>query len=159
MTRWWKWSVAGLALGLVAGAPQRLLAQQMDHTGPGKMAMDTSHMAAMKAHMDSMDAMDARMDSLVRKMNASTGSRRTEAMAAVIREMAAAQHAMHQHMREAMRGMMQGSDSGMSCGAPGASCPMNHMGGEHNHGQMGGMPGPQRTMPCDSMGARGQHRP
>jgi hypothetical protein len=92
--------------------------------------MDESMMARHKEMMAKMDAMDARLDDLVKKMNASKGSRKVDATAAVVDElvsqrkqmrqqMMAIQPEMMRHMMEHMRmGMMKGMMESME------QCPM-----------------------------------
>lgn len=57
----------------------------------------------MERHAREMDSLDWRLDSLVQRMNASTGNARTAAMAAVITELVSQRRAMHAHHREMMR--------------------------------------------------------
>ena len=59
--------------------------------------------AMMQQHMRQMDSLDLRLDSLVERMNRSSGSRKQDAMAAVITELVAQRRAMHAHHREMMR--------------------------------------------------------
>jgi len=56
------------------------------------------------------DALNRRLDSLVARMNGATGSRKVDAMAAVITELVAQRRAMRAHHREMMHapGMMHG---------------------------------------------------
>lgn len=98
--------------------------------GMDEKAMDESMMAHHKEMAAKMEAMDARLDALVQKMNSATGSRKTDAVAAVINElvaqrkqmrdqMMAMQPEMMQHMAAHMRlGMMKGMEDCMS------KCPM-----------------------------------
>jgi hypothetical protein len=64
----------------------------------------------MQQHAREMDSLDARLDSLVNRMNRSTGNARMEAMAAVLTELVAQRRAMRTHHREMMDGpgMMHG---------------------------------------------------
>ena len=114
--------------------PSPPAAQKMEMPGkPGMMdekMMDESMMAHHKEMMAKMEAMDARLDELVKKMNAATGSKKTDAVAAVINELVAQRKQMHEqmmamlpemmkHMMAHMRmGMMKGMDDSM------AKCPM-----------------------------------
>jgi hypothetical protein len=80
--------------------------------------------------MAKMEAMDARLDELVKTMNATTGSKKTNAVAAVLNEliaqrkqmrddMMAMQPEMMKHMMAHMgMGMMKGMEESM------AKCPM-----------------------------------
>jgi hypothetical protein len=95
----------------------------------GKMT-EESMMAHHKEMMAKMEAMDARLDDLVKKMNAATGSRKSDAVAAVVNELVAQRKQMREqmmgmmpemmkHMSDHMRrGMMKGMDDSM------AECPM-----------------------------------
>jgi hypothetical protein len=102
---------------------------------PGKHGMmgekmDDSMMAHHKEMMAKMEAMDARLDELVKKMNAATGSKKSDAVAAVVNElvtqrkqmrddMMAMAPEMMKHMMAHMRmGMMKDMDDSM------AKCPM-----------------------------------
>lgn len=100
---------------------------------PGMMdekTMDESMMDHHKEMMAKMEAMDARLDELVKKMNAATGSKKTDAAAAVINELVAQRRQMRDHMMamqpEMMKhmmahmrmGMMKGMEDSMS------KCPM-----------------------------------
>jgi P2-related tail formation protein len=62
-------------------------AQKMEMTGkPGMMdekLMEESMMAHHKEMMAKMEAMDARLEELVKRMNAATGSKKPDAVAAV----------------------------------------------------------------------------
>ena len=66
-------------------------AHKMEMSGkPGMMdekKMDESMMAHHKEMMAKMEAMDARLDELVKKMNAATGSKKPDAVAAVVNEL------------------------------------------------------------------------
>ncbi len=63
-------------------------AHKMEMPGkPGMMdekMLDESMMAHHKEMMAKMEAMDARLDELVKRMNAATGSKKPDAVAAVI---------------------------------------------------------------------------
>ena len=127
-------SLAGAATLWAQQPPPPPTAQKMEMQGkPGMMddkIMDESMMAHHKEMMAKMEAMDARLDDLVKKMNAATGSRKTDAVAAVVNElvaqrkqmrehMMAMQPEMMQHMMAHMRtGMMKGMEESM------AKCPM-----------------------------------
>jgi DNA repair exonuclease SbcCD ATPase subunit len=109
-------------------------AQKMEMPGmPGMMdekMMEESMMAHHKEIMAKMEAMDSRLDDLVKKMNTAKGSRKADAVAAVVNElvaqrkqmreqMMAMQPEMMKHMMEHMRmGMMKGMEDSM------AKCPM-----------------------------------
>jgi hypothetical protein len=109
-------------------------AQKMETPGkPGMMdekKMDESMMAHHKEMMAKMEAMDARLDELVKKMNAATGSKKSDAVAAVINELVVQRKQMREHMMamqpEVMKhmmahmrmGMMKGMEDSMS------ECPM-----------------------------------
>jgi hypothetical protein len=54
--------------------------------------------------MSMMDSADARLDRLVGTMNQATGSRKVQAMAAVINEMVAQRKTMRAHARQMMMG-------------------------------------------------------
>lgn len=103
--------VTVLALACASG----LAAQQPGgHPGPGPRHGTDSAGARMHAmmqqHAREMDSLDARLDSLVNRMNRSTGNARVDAMAAVITELVAQRRAMRAHHREMMHapGMMHG---------------------------------------------------
>jgi hypothetical protein len=49
------------------------------------------------------DSADTRLDSLVRAMNAASGNRKVDAMAAVINELVDQRRMMHEHMQGMMR--------------------------------------------------------
>src|SRR6185369_452263 len=72
-------------------APPPPAAQKMEMSGkPGMMGkMDESMMAHHKEMMAKMEAMDARLDELVKKMNAASGSRKVDAVAAAVNEIVA----------------------------------------------------------------------
>jgi Spy/CpxP family protein refolding chaperone len=122
------------AVTLSAQEPPPPAAQKMEMPGkPGMMdekMMEESMMAHHKEMMAKMDAMDARIDDLVKSMNAAKGSKKPDAVAAVINElvaqrkqmreqMMAMQPEMMKHMMAHMRmGMMKGMEDAM------AKCPM-----------------------------------
>ena len=111
-------------------------AQKMKMEMPGKPGMmdekmmDESMMAHHKEMMAKMEAMDARLDELVKTMNAATGTKKTNAVAAVVNELVAQRKQMREqmmsmqpemmkHMMAHMRmGMMKGMEDSM------AKCPM-----------------------------------
>ena len=129
-------------------SPSTPPSQKMEMQGkPGMMdekMMEESMTAHHKEMMARMEAMDARLDELVKKMNASTGSKKTDAVAGVVNELVAQRKqmreqmmAMHpemmKHMMAHMRmGMMKGIEDSMSkCPmmksmAPGKDAPSEH---------------------------------
>jgi hypothetical protein len=125
---------AAVTLWAQQPTPPPPAAQKMEMPGkPGmmdEMKMDESMMAHHKEMMAKMEAMDARLDELVKKMNAAKGSKKADAVAAVVNElvaqrkqmrehMMAMQPEMMKHMMEHMRmGMMKGMEDSMS------KCPM-----------------------------------
>lgn len=109
-------------------------AQKMEMPGKpamtdGKMSED-SMMAHHKEMMAKMAAADARLDELVKTMNAATGSKKTNAMAAVINELVAQRKQMREDMMamqpEMMKHMMAHMEAGMAKGMEEsmAKCPM-----------------------------------
>lgn len=113
---------------------------------PGMMddkAMDDSMMARHKEMMAKMDAMDARLDDLVKKMDAAKGSRKADAVAAVVSELVRQRQEMRRQMMamqpEMMHHMMEHMRSGMAKGM--MDCPMmkdmegktGHEHSEHHH--------------------------
>jgi hypothetical protein len=98
-------------------------AQKMKMEMPGKPGMmdekmmEDSMMAHHKEMMAKMEAMDARLDELVKTMNAATGSKKTNAVAAVINELVAQRKQMREHMMamqpEMMKHMMAHMGMGM----------------------------------------------
>src|ERR1017187_833535 len=122
------------AMTLWAQQPTPPAAQKMEMPGkPGMMdekMTEESMIAHHKEMMAKMEAMDARLDELVKKMNAATGRKKPDAVAAVINElvaqrkqmreqMMAMQPEMMKHMMAHMRmGMMKGMEDAMS------KCPM-----------------------------------
>ena len=109
-------------------------AQKMETPGkPGTMdghMSEESMMAHHKEMMAKVEAMDARLDELVRKMNAATGSKKTDAVAAVINELVAQRKQMREQMMamqpEMMKHMMAHMEAGMIKGMEEsmAKCPM-----------------------------------
>ena len=122
------------AMTLWAQEPPPPVAQKMEMPGkPGMMDEKMTEESMMARHtemMAKMEAMNARLDDLVKKMNAATGSKKTDAVAAVINElvaqrkqmqaqMMAMQPEMMKHMMGHLRmGMMKGMEDAMS------KCPM-----------------------------------
>jgi hypothetical protein len=105
-------------------------AHKMEMSGkPGMMdekKMDESMMAHHKEMMAKMDAMDARLDDLVKKMDAAKGSKKADAVAAVVNELVAQRKQMREHMMtmlpEMMKHMMEHMQMGMMKGM--MECPM-----------------------------------
>jgi hypothetical protein len=95
---------------------------------PGMMC--ESMMAHHKEMTAKMEAMDARLDDLVKKMNATTGKGKPDAVAAVINELVAQRKQMREHMMamqpEMMKHMMEHMKMGMMKGMEDsmAKCPM-----------------------------------
>ncbi len=92
--------------------------------GPGAAGSCGDMCAAMMARMDSANA---RLATLVEAMNAAKGSKKTDAMAAVINAMAQDRlemQSMMKMMHEHMMGMMHGGMGGMGAGGcqPGMPC-------------------------------------
>jgi hypothetical protein len=95
--------------------------QKMDMSGkPGMMDEKTTEepmMAHHKEMMARMEAMDARLDELVKKMNTTTGSKKTDAVAAVVNELVAQRKQMREQMMamrpEMMKHMMAHMRMGM----------------------------------------------
>ena len=122
------------AATLWAQAPPPPAGQKMEMPDkPGMMdekMIEESMMAHHKEMMAKMDAMDARIDELVKSMNVAKGSKKPDAVAAVINEMVAQRKQMREqmmamqpemmkHMMAHMRmGMMKGMEDSM------AKCPM-----------------------------------
>ena len=92
----------------------------------GRKKMDESMMAHHKEMMAKMDAMDARLDDLVKKMDAAKGSKKADAVAAVVNELVAQRKQMREHMMtmmpEMMKHMMEHMRMGMMKGM--MECPM-----------------------------------
>ena len=76
-----------------------VLAAQQREQRPGRDSMAVMMGRNMEQAMDSMNT---RLDSLVRRMNASTGNAKVNAMAQVINELVTQRRAMHQAMRRMM---------------------------------------------------------
>ena len=125
--------LAALTLPAQQPAPAPPAAQKMEMPGkPGMMdgKMDESMMAHHKEMMAKMEAMDARLDELVKKMNAATGSKKSDAVAAVVNELVTQRKEMRDHMMamapEMMKHMMAHMRMGMMKGMEDsmATCPM-----------------------------------
>jgi hypothetical protein len=107
-------------------------AHKMEMPGkPGTMDMTCeSMMAHHKEMMAKMDAMDARLDGLVKKMDAAKGSKKADAVAAVVNELVAQRKQMREHMMtmqpEMMKHMMEHMKMGMMKGVEDSmsKCPM-----------------------------------
>lgn len=105
---------------LIGLAGSLLLASGASAQEPGRQQGDT--MNAMRGRpmtgemmMSMMDSADARLDRLVSTMNKTTGSRKVQAMAAVINELVAQRKMMRMHAMQ----MMMGRDGMMGNGAGG----------------------------------------
>lgn len=104
--------------------------QKMEMPGTPGMAnekkMDESMMTRHREMMAKMDAMDSRLDDLVKRMNAATGSKKPDAVAAVINELVAQRKQMREQMMamqpEMMMHMMEHMRMGMMKGM--MECPM-----------------------------------
>jgi predicted transcriptional regulator len=122
------------AMTLWAQEPTPPAAQKMEMLGkPGMMdenMTEESMMAHHKEMMAKMEAMDARLDGLVTRMNAATGSKKADAVAAVINELVAQRKQMREQMRamqpEMMKHMMAHMRMGIMKGMEDsmAKCPM-----------------------------------
>ena len=90
---------------------------QQRHQGDSTKAMQGRQMDRPMMQQKVQEA-DARLDGLVSQMNRTTGSKKIQAMAAVINELVAQRKQMHQRMGQMMEsGMMEraqpaGADSG-----------------------------------------------
>lgn len=84
-------------VGVVCSAPA-IQAQQPQGKPPGTGMMMV------------MDSLDHRLDSLVGRMNRTSGNQKISAMAAVINELVAQRKAMHSHMQQAQSHMQQMMD-------------------------------------------------
>lgn len=105
---------------LIGLASSFLLATGVSAQQPGQQHGDTAN--AMRGRpmaggmmMSMMDSADARLERLVSTMNKTTGSRRVQAMAAVINELVAQRKTMRTHARQ----MMMGPDGMMGNGMGG----------------------------------------
>ena len=100
-------------------------AQKMEMSSKPGM-MDDSMMAHHKEMMAKMDAMDARLDELVKKMDATKGGKKVDAVAAVVSEFVAQRKEMRQQMMamqpEMMKHMAEHMQTGMMKGL--MECPM-----------------------------------
>jgi hypothetical protein len=125
-------SLFGASISLSAQQPTPLPppAGKMEMGGkPGMMdekKMDESMMAHHKEMMAKMEAMDSRLDDLVKKMNAAKGSKKVDAVAAVVSELVSQRKEMRQQMMtmqpEMMKHMMEHMRMGMMKGM--MECPM-----------------------------------
>ena len=113
---------------LIGLAGSLLLASGASAQEPGQQHGDT--MNAMRGRpmtgemmMSMMDSADARLDRLVSAMNKTTGSRKVQAMAAVIDELVAQRKMMRMHAMQ----MMMGRDRVMGDGAGGGRKMMQNM--------------------------------
>ena len=107
--------VGAVTLWAQQPTPPPPAAQKMEM--PGKPGMtdekmsEESMMAHHKEMMAKMEAADARLDELVKTMNAATGSKKTNAVAAVINELVAQRKQMRDDMMamqpEMMKHMME----------------------------------------------------
>lgn len=121
---------------LMLAAP--VLAAQQPQPGPGRPA----NTAMAQQRMRMMDSLNVRLDTLVSRMNQTTGAKKVAAMAEVITELVAQRKQM-QHMR----GMMQ-SGRGM----------MMPMGEAPAPGESGRPPAPGDSPGADSA-AHEEHHP
>jgi hypothetical protein len=97
--------VLGVALAATVAWTSGLAAQQPGgHSGHGGPRGSDSAAAMMQRHGREMDSLDARLDSLMTRMNRSTGAARVDAMAAAITELVAQRRTMHAHHRDMMHG-------------------------------------------------------
>ena len=103
-----------LASGAAAQAPAR-------HHGDTANAMRRGPMTGGMM-MSMMDSADARLDRLVSTMNKTTGSRKVQAMAAVINELVAQRKTMRTHAKQ-----MMGPDGMMGNGTGGHRNMMQNM--------------------------------
>jgi hypothetical protein len=127
-------SFVGAATLWAQPTPTPPAAQKVEMSGkPGMMdekKMDESMMAQHKEMMAKMEAMDSRLDDLVTKMNAAKGSRKADAVAAVVNELVAQRKQMREHMMamqpQMMKHMMEHMHAGMKKGMMESmsDCPM-----------------------------------
>jgi len=108
---------------LIGLAGSFLLASGVSAQQPGRQHGDTAN--AMRGRpmkgemmMSMMDSADARLDRLVGTMNKTTGSRKVQAMAAVINEMVAQRKTMRTHARQMMMGNGMGGGRNMQTMKP-----------------------------------------
>lgn len=135
----------GTAVGLLAQqpAPPPPAAPAPKMEMPGAMGtmdehkMDEAMMARHHEMMARMDAMDAKLDDLVKKMDAARGSKKADAVAAVVSELVRQRKEMREHMAtmqpEMMHHMMEHMRMGMTKSV--MECPMMK--------QMEGAPAPK----------------
>jgi hypothetical protein len=127
-------------LALLAGG--RLDAQETQGCSTGSMGGSGSGMKMDHGMAMRMDSMDLALDSLAKVMNTSSGTRKVNAMAALLNGMLA-------HHREMRRSMRDGSmDRGEESGMPG----MSGMGGGHE-----GRPCDKMVMPGSDSSAKPEH--
>jgi hypothetical protein len=122
----------GSAFGLLAQQPTpppAAPAPKMEMPGAGMMdeeKMDEAMMARHHEMMARMEAMDAKLDDLVKKMDAARGSKKADAVAAVVSELVRQRKEMREHMAamqpEMMHHMMEHMRMGMTKGL--MECPM-----------------------------------
>ena len=87
------------------------------------MARCQQMMSERHAMMQGMQAMDTKLDDLVADMNKATGSRKVDALARVVTEMAAQRKQMRQEMMQMSDGMRSHMMEHMLSGSA-AMCPM-----------------------------------
>lgn len=111
---------------LIGLAGSFLLASGASAQEPGRQQGDTAnamHGRPMSGEMMSMmDSADARLDRLVSTMNKTTGSRKVQAVAAVINELVAQRKMMRMHAKQ-----MMGPDGMMGNGTGGRRNMMQNM--------------------------------
>lgn len=103
--------VAMVALTLSAGT----LAAQRPTSPPQER--HEQRQTGMKDHMRMVESANARLDSLVTRMNRTTGAAKVTAMADVINELVAQRAAMQEHM-QGMMGGQEGMTPGMRDSMP-----------------------------------------
>jgi hypothetical protein len=89
------------ALVAVFLSPQQLAAQHPNQAPRDTVRRETMGMD-MRQQMRVMDSMNARLDTLVGRMNRSTGNAKVGAMAQVISELVSQRRAMQTHMQQMM---------------------------------------------------------
>lgn len=87
------------------------------------MARCQQMLSERQGMMQRMQAMDKNLDDLIADMNKATGSRKVDAVAMVVTEMAAQRKQMHQEMMRMNEGMMSHMMEHMQNGSA-AMCPM-----------------------------------
>lgn len=92
-----------LALIALLARAGGLAAQQPGHQAPHRPSPDGAGRPMMTVRM--MDSLDARLDSLVLRMEASTGDQKVAAMSVVITELVAQRRTMHDYRRRRMKTM------------------------------------------------------